>query len=488
MSEPSIKKNFALSSLYQVLTMLLPLVTAPYISRVLGAENVGIYSFTNSIQIYFSLFAALGTVSYGTREISMHRNQPKERSRLFWEIELLTVLTSAISLILWGGFIHFAGGEYRVYYVILTFALIANAFDISWLFMGMEQFRYTVALNSLFKILGAAALFLFVRGAGDLAVYVLIMSLTTLVSNLSMWIYLPRFIHRVSMRGLKLRGHLKKTFVYFIPSIATSVYTVMDKTLIGLITGDRIQNGYYEQATKIINISKSITFVALNSVLGSRISYLFAENRLEDIRTEIGDSLNYILFMGIGLCFGIIGVADSFVPVFFGPGYDGVVPLLYTLSPILVMIGISNCIGSHYYIPFGRQDTANRYIIAGACVNLILNLRLIPRFQATGAALASIIAELCITALYVRGSEDFFPVRFILRSGASKVLAGLVMLASIRLLRHTLGTGIATLLLQIAAGFAIYTLLLYALRDPWIRAQGRGLGKMMSGFFRMRRR
>ena len=145
-------------------------------------------------------------------------------------------------------------------------------FDISWLYAGIEQFRYTVVQNSIFKLLGIIALFIFVKDKSHVAVYTLIMSLSMLLGNLSMWIYLPKFIDKVQLKNIHLMHHIKETLIYFIPTIATSIYTVLDKTLIGAITQNSKENGYYEQATRIINMAKSVTFSGLNSVLGARIS------------------------------------------------------------------------------------------------------------------------------------------------------------------------------------------------------------------------
>ena len=147
-----------------------------------------------------------------------------------------------------------------------------------------------------------------------------------------MWIYLPKFVNRVSLKGIRLKKHLKETFIYFIPTIAISVYTILDKTLIGLITQDTSENGNYEQATKIVNMAKSVCFAGVNAVLHSRISYLFTEKKYEEIKQRISASMDYILFIGIGICFGIIGVAQRFVPLYFGPGYEKVIPILNRLK------------------------------------------------------------------------------------------------------------------------------------------------------------
>jgi O-antigen/teichoic acid export membrane protein len=463
---PSVKKNFIYSTLYQILAVITPFITAPYISRVLGADGVGVQSYTASVQTYFSMFAALGTVSYGSRAISQARDDAKKRSKLFWEIELMTVFTTAMCLIAWGALILFSS-ENKIYYMVLTLNLLATMFDISWFFSGLEQFKLIVIRNTVFKLLGVACIFLFVKQKNDLLLYIAIFSVSALLSSLSMWPYLKSFLVKVNPKEFNILPHLKETLVYFIPTIASSVYTVLDKTLIGIITHDSAENGYYQQAEKIINMAKSVVFSSINSVVGVRISYLFAEEKYDEIRRRIENSMNYILFMGFGCMFGIMGVAKNFVPVFFGEGYDNVVTLLYIFSPIIVIIGISNCLGSQYYTPSGRRAQSAKFIIAGSVVNLCLNLVLIPKFNSYGAAVASIAAETVITILYLVFCNGFMDALLLFKIGWKKLLSGLLMMIAVIALRNLPCNAIIKLALQVASGAVVYVLMLIVLRDKW---------------------
>ncbi len=204
-------------------------------------------------------------------------------------------------------------------------------------------------------------------------------------------------------------------------------FSVLDKTLIGVITQNDAQNGYYEQATKIINMAKSVSFNAVNAVVGVRISYLFVDNKMEEIRDRISKSMDFILFMTIGCGFGIAGVAKILVPLFFGKGYDQVITLLYIFAPIITIIGISNCLGSQYYTPSGRRNDSTKYLLCGSAVNLILNLCLIGKYGANGAAFASVVAELSITFLYVKNCNGFMKLGNLLRCMYKKIVAGLLM-------------------------------------------------------------
>ena len=346
-SNSSLKCNFAYSMMFQIFTMITPFVTAPYVSRVLGPDGIGIQSYTGSIQSYFLLFAALGTASYGNREISQARDNKEAYSKKFYEIELITVLTCIVCLLAWIGLIFF-DKKNQIYYIAMIPYIFGAMFDISWFYNGLENFKTTVTCNMLFKTIGIVAIFMFVKDENDLVLYILIMAITTMLANLSMWIYLPRYVCKITFKSLMLKDHFKQTLMYFIPTIATSIYTVLDKTLIGVITQNDAQNGYYEQATKIINMAKSVSFNAVNAVVGVRISYLFVDNKMEEIRDRISKSMDFILFMTIGCGFGIAGVAKILVPLFLGKGYDQVITLLYIFAPIITIIGISNCLGSQY--------------------------------------------------------------------------------------------------------------------------------------------
>lgn len=465
--EPSVRINFILSMAYQVLVVLLPMITAPYVARVLGADKNGIYSFTASYQTYFSMFAALGTVSYGSREIARNRKNRAVRSRLFWEIELMTVLTSTVSIIAFIIFIIFRD-RYQIFYVPQIMAILAVMFDISWFFTGIEEFRYIVTKNAVFKLLGAVLIFALVHKPEDLLIYIVILSGTTMLGNMSMWIHMPRFLEKVDFRTLRIRRHLKETMVYFIPSVATSVYTVLDKTLIGEITRNEAENGCYDKVVQIINIMKALTFTALNSVLGARISYLFAEKKYDEIRRRIETSINYILFMGLAIGFGLAGVAPRFIPWFLGPGYDRAVLMLIMMSPIVVIIGVSNCLGSQYYTPAGKRAQSARFIIVGSCVNLALNLILIPRFWGYGAIAASLIAELTITVLYILFSgESFHPV-ILVRDGWKKLVAAAFMLAAVRAIDPLFHSNFIALACEICLGGAVYIGVLFILRDSFM--------------------
>lgn len=464
--QPSIKINFILSNLYQIVSLITPLITAPYISRVLGAEGVGIYSYTGSFQTFFSMFAALGTVSYGAREIARNRRDSYMRSKLFWEIELMTIGISGCCIVLWLIW-SMMNSKYRSFYLMWTFSLLATMFDISWFYTGIEQLKHVVVQNTIFKLLGIIALFIFVNDNKDVALYIAIMALCMFLGNLSMWIYLPGYLIKVKKKDLAFQRHFRETFIYFIPTVANSLYTVLDKALLGAITQDQRENGYYEQATKIINMSGAITYVALNRVMMSRISYLFARGQLEEVKKKISQSIDYIFFIGFALCFGMVGVADIFIPLFFGEEYEKTIILLKMMSPLVVIIGISNCLGAQYYTPIGFRKKSTKYIILGSVINLVFNLVLIPQLKSMGAVLSTLFAEIAITTLYLANCNCYLCLKQLCILAWKKIIAAMVMLLSICCVKKMCLPMLSMMVIQIIVGGLVYITILFFLRDTF---------------------
>lgn len=475
---PSLKVNIVLNMVYQVLSVITPFITTPYVSRVLQADGIGINSYTTSLLTFFMLFAALGTGNYGKRIIAGLRNDKKLYSKAFWEIELITVFTTTVCLIFW---IIFSLNYlmYRPYMLVLSGTLLATLFDISWLYGGLEKFQYTIVVNSIFKVTSVICIFVFVNTKDDILTYTAIMSMSTFLGSASMWLFLPEFIELTPVDFKSLRNHFKATMIYFGPTIATSIYTVLDKTMIGLITENNLENGYYEQATKIINIIKSVCFDAVNGVMMSRASFLFSQHRDKELLVIRDTTYHIVSLLSVGACFGIIGVAKAFVPVFFGEGYIPVVSLLSILAIVVIIIGIGSVANTIYYIAGGNIKQATRLILVGSIINLILNLLLIPTFSSIGAAVATLIAETVIMFLFINGTKGFIKWADLVGIYWKKMASGLSILLCIfgfdKLLCNS--NNFIVLMIEVISGSIIYFVMLLTLRDPSILILNKLIGK-----------
>ena len=462
----SLKVNIIFNLLYELLVVFTPFITAPYVSRVLQPEGVGINSYTNSLLMYFTLFAALGTGSYGKKIISGLRDKIELYSEAFWEIEIISILMGSIFLVLWILFSLFYK-QYRPYMLILSFTLLATLFDISWLYGGLEKFQYIVGINSVFKIISVIAIFLFVKTEDDVLKYTAIISLSMLSGSISMWLFLPQYVIRTNIKFSSLIKHFKGTIQYFVPSIATSIYTILDKTLIGIITDSNSQNGYYEQATKIINIIKSVCFNAINGVIMARVSYLYTQNDEKELKKIKDKSFDLISFLSVGACFGIIGISSVFVPLFFGDEYGPVIILLKILAIAIVIICLSSVANTTYYLPCDKIHKAAKRLMFGAGINILLNFLMIPFLHSYGAAAATLISESIITFLFVNGTNGFIKWSDIWQIMWKKICAGLVMLLALVMLQNIFIelSKIILLCTEILIGGIVYILSLTLLKD-----------------------
>ncbi len=463
MEKPSIIKNFILNNIYQIVSILSPVVTAPYISRVLATEGVGIYSYTYSVQMLAVMLAALGTSSYGAREMSVARDDREKRSRLFWEIELLSVLTTALCLAVWVAVI-FLSRSNRIYYAVWGLNILAVAFDITWLYSGFENFSKIIRKNTAVKLMGIVLVFALVREKNGVLIYILILSLSALIGNISLWMGLGEYVDRPKCELKPLR-HLKGTLVYFLPTVAVTIYTVFDKTLLGILTHDNRENGYYEMASKVFNVAKVLAIVTPGTVMSPRLSYLFSKGEKKEAEDKILLTAGYIFAVGFILAAGIAAAAPRFVPWAFGASYSKSIMLLQLMCPLLIIIGISNCIETQIFLPLGYRKKTTCILFLGAGVNLILNLVLIPQYKSVGALISTLIAESVITVLYLIGGREYLSRRRLIETGWKKAAGAAIAGGAVYAVGSAQLGNLITFALQVVAGCFIYVAVLVILRD-----------------------
>ena len=450
-----------------MLIFITPLITTPYVARVLGSDGAGISSFAGSVMSIFTMFAALGTPQYGLREIARNRDNPEAASKLFWEIELLTVFTSLICLLGWLGVCIF-WTEYRIYFLVLTPTLLGTMFDISWFFTAYEKVGYTVTRNAVFKTLGIILLFTLIKSKNDLILYIFLGSLTGMLGNLSMWVYLPKMLVKTDFRELIFRHHFHETLVFFIPTIAATVCYTLDKFFLGLIVHNYSTSGYYAHANKLMGMINSLVIFAMFTVVEARVSYLFAQNRTDEIKRYIRRSMDFSFLLGLGCLFGVAGIAHVFVPFFWGPGWEPVEQLIYLMCPITPIVSISYCLGGMYYNPSGNRAQSAKYVIVDGCIDLVLNLLLIPRWGAYGAVIATIAAETVTTILYVNNCRGYLLWGTIWDCFWRRFLAGAAMCALVMAIGRTGISNILKLTAQILAGIVFYIAVLYLAKDEML--------------------
>ena len=457
----SIKKNYIYNVLYEVMTVITPLITVSYLARVLGADNIGVFSFTQANVSYFELFAIMGITIYGRREISFYQDDILERSKVFWNIKITSMAISGTVLVV---YIVFAAYMNSVLYWIFTMSIMAAVVDVTWFFQGMEEFGRIVLRNVILKVLTIICIFCFVKTRDDFLLYAFIHVGLALLSEVVLVPQLRKFICRVPLKDLKPFRNLKPIIILFVPTIAVHIYYRIDKSMIGWITKDSFQNGFYEQATSVVRtISPVVT--AMGTVLLPRISFCHKKKDIKGVRNYVYKNVRFLWFLAIPAAFGIAAAAGNVVPWFFGPGYEPVIPLLRILSLMLVVHGCTVLIGYDYLVPTEQEKAFTVTVVAGAVVNVIMNYFLIARWKAVGAAVASVLSEFLTLVIQVYLVRKSLSVRKMISLGLNYVIAGLVMYAAVRFEASFLEPSIVNTLIIVLSGMLLYALMLLILRD-----------------------
>ena len=427
-----LRSNLIYQTAYQILAIALPLITTPVITRNLGADGLGQYSYTNAIVSYFALFALLGVNSYGVREIAQARNSENKDAlnEAFSGIFSLQMILSIIVIVAYYAYVLLFVRKYVSLAMLQGFALLGTIVDINWFYFGMEQFRVTVTRNLVIKVVCAIIIIFFIKEPSDIYLYAFTLVGSTVVSNFVLAFGLRHYVKfRIPKRKLIL-CHLKPNLILFIPVVAASLYTYVDKIMIGAIAGT-FHNGCYEAMEKLINVPNAC-IAALITVMFPRISVMVTSKANDKIKNYIQLSMLFVMTFSSACFFGMLGVAKLFVPLFLGEEFTQAVYLIIVGTLILLPRGARNIVKSEYLLPHKKDKEVTVAFIASGIANVIINLFFIPRFGAMGATIATIVAETTSCALMFYWSRSAIALSKMIVLGLPFVLFGLIMYVTIR--------------------------------------------------------
>lgn len=462
---------------YQVFILLVPLVTTPYISRVLGSEGVGINAYTNSIIQYFILFGSIGISTYGNRQIAYCRDDKRELSKTFWEISILRFVTIFIAYMAFIIYLNLTT-QYHSYFIAQSYQIIAAAFDISWFFMGLENFKITVIRNFVVKIISLICIFTMVKDTNDIGIYILILSLSLLFGNLSLWGYLKKYIKKPDFKQLKLLKHIKPSVALFIPQIAIQIYLILNKTMLGSISGVR-SAGYFEYSDRIVKIVLAIV-TSIGTVMLPRMASIFANKDYKKLHEYMYTSGDFINFISIPLSFGLAAIAPKFSVWFMGSEFSITGKLMTVEAIVIFLIGWGVMIGNQYLIPTNQIRKYTYAVSASAVVNLVLNVPLIYSMGVMGATIATVASEITSTSLQLYFIRRQISIRKLFQGFWKYLLAGIIMFLVVRFLNNLLNMTFLLLLVEVLAGAIVYAGLCWILKVPFIRVMSNFISKNKS--------
>ena len=357
-------KNYLYNAGYQILNMIIPLITVPYISRVLGAHDVGINEYTNSWVTFFFLMGQMGITLYGNREVAYHRDDLYKRSQTFWGVEALQLLTVSSAFVLYLVAVFLFSTTFKEFFLLQAIWIIATGVDISWYFMGLEEFRITVVRNTLVKIASLILIFTVVKTSNDLGKYILILGASQLVGNLTLWPYLRGNIVWVSIKKWHPFKHFYPSLLLFIPTITTQVYLVLNRLMLGRMS-TQADLGNFGQADKIVKFVLAVV-TATGTVMLPHVANKFAKGDIKGVRNSLYSSFNFVSAIAIPMMFGLMAIAKKFGPWFLGREFVLAGSVIFLEAPIILLIAWSNVTGTQYLMPVNRVKEYTTSVTIGA--------------------------------------------------------------------------------------------------------------------------
>lgn len=468
MTQPSIRRNFLMNAMLTMSSLLFPLITFPYVSRILLPAGTGTVSFATSVVAYFNMFAQLGIPTYGIRACAQVRDDREALTRTAHELLLLNLIMSVVSYAVLAVCLVTVPRlrAERTLITVISFTIALTAIGMEWLYKALEQYTYITIRSIVFKFVALIAMFLLVHREEDYIIYGGITILAASASNILNFINARRYISMRPVGGYRLRRHLKPVAVFFAMACATTVYTNLDTVMLGFMT-TKVDVGYYNAAVKIKNILVSIV-TALGAVLLPRASYYIEHGETERFHEITRKSLRFVLLLASPLMLYFIFFAREGVLLLSGPAYEGAVLPMQLIMPTLLLIGLTNILGLQMLVPLGREKVVLYSEIAGAVTDVVLNAILIPRYASAGAALGTLAAEFVVLIVQYLALRDTVRETF-LRLPYGKLLLSLLLSCAAALWVKRLGwSSFPALAVSAVCFFAVYGAVLLALREPLV--------------------
>ena len=458
-------KNYLYNLSYQILIIILPVITIPYVTRIFTSEDLGNYGFYNSIVSYFALFSMLGIGIYGTKQIAA----ANDVSSTFWNIYAIQLISSALAISVYLIAIFSIPQMGGVIPLMVGVVLFERMFDISWLFSGKEDFKKITLRNTVVRLVGVICIFTFIKSSDDLYLYIFLIVTINFLGQLVMWVPAKKFIKRPSFNTKIMKKNLHPIVLLFLPQVAISLYVVLDRTLLGLL-GSYSDVGIYEQGQKLTSILITVV-TSLGVVMLPRVANLLSERREEETQNMVKFSFilyNLIIFPMI---FGLIAVNEVFVKLFLGQNFQDVKYVLYIIVFNLMFIGWTNILGYQVLVVRNKNKEFMLSTTIPAIVSVAVNIAVIPFFGYIGASITSVVVEILVFAIQWYYSRNIINKNLLFNKDLAKIiLSSLIMFGAVMLCKMTLGLdGIIGLIIYLAVGGISYLGMIFLLRTINIR-------------------
>ena len=461
----SIKWNFIMNSILSMSSTIFPLITFPYISRVLLPIGTGKISFATSVITYFNMFAQLGIPTYGIRACAKVRDDRQKLTRLAQELLLFNLIMSFFSYLILAGALIFVPRlhEEKCLYIIISMTILLSAIGMEWLYKALEQYTYITIRSIIFKFIALIFMFLLIHSPSDYVIYGGITIFAASASNIFNFINVHKYIDLKPTYNYNLKQHIKPIIIFFAMSCATTIYTNLDTVMLGFMKTDQ-DVGYYNASVKIKNVLVTIV-ASLGTVLLPRSSYYVENNRFDEFIKICKKAMNFTILIALPLAVYFIIFAREGIFFLSGEAYKGAILPMKIIMPTILFIGITNILGTQMLVPLGKEKKVLFSELAGALVDLILNTIFIPKYGAAGAAIGTLIAEFVVLIIqgFVLGNLTLIVSRQI---QFGKIIFGVLIASAVASVFKVINWGnFMTLLFSACAFFGVYGVILIGLKE-----------------------
>lgn len=455
-------KNYIYNLLYQIFLIIVPLITAPYLTRVLSSKTLGIYDYINSITSIITTFGLIGLQSYGFRQIAYFRDDKERVSKEFSSILILRLMLLAIVTVVYIPISRVS--EYRLYYNIQYLLILAQFVDVSWVFIGFEDLKIVSFRNFLAKFITVLGIFIFLRDDADLWKYFAVFALSTLVTTLSVYPVLKKYVSFIRTDLKTIRRHIVPSVKLFIPQVATLLYLQFDKVMLKSMTREASQVAYYAYAEKIINIPLA-AITALSTVMMPRFANLYSNSNKNTIADYLIKTVNFAMFLAIPMMVGLSSIASGFMPWYLGKEYNISATVVIALSPICVLNALANVFGAQYLTAVNRTRELTISYYSAAFINLGMNAILIPYLGCIGAAIATVMcsfASVIIQLLYVTKDVS---LKTLDNNILKNITASIPMVICILVVKRLMNISAISTFIEVILGGSLYTICSLVLKE-----------------------
>lgn len=452
----NIASNFIYNTLYKILVIILPLITAPYVTRVLGTEYTGIYTYNFSVAKYFVILGYLGFENYGNRCIARVRDDSNKVEKTFSEIYSVQLVTTICAGLLYLLYVLFVATSYKINAAIESLYVISSFFTVGWYFFGLERFKLTALRSIAIRLLSFVAIFVFVKSPSDLGIYTAILAGSVLLSEMILWLTIRKELHFKLSICTGFKKHFKGVIILFFPVLIINIYNTMDKLMLGQIS-TMSQLGLYEYSDKIVEIPYSL-IASLGVVMLPRMTYLLNNGQNKQGKIILEKSLKYMMCLACAMAFGLMAIAKTFAPVYFGKGFTACGPLVMLMAPMIIVRAFANVIRTQYLIPTQKDKEYIISLVIGMVINLVLNIWLIPIYGALGAATGTLIAEISVAVTQIISSRQDLDLKRYLGNSIPFFIIGMIMFVIVYITGENMPCTAVYLVFEIILGILLYSI------------------------------